>query len=112
MSSQLDLKHSNNQIEMLFLSFFWKAPVLDISDVLRHPQNQTRKLLKSAENEFNLPEVAPRLSRTPGCFEEMATCPQVGEHTIEILRDYCNYSQDQIQQILKDRVAGANKSKL
>jgi len=66
------------------------GPVLDLDEVIEHPQVKARELLRYTEypgaaKAVPLADTAVRLSESPGAIRRRA--PMLGEHTDEVLRE-------------------------
>ena len=82
------------------------GPVMELDQVLTHPQVKARELLKYVEypgtrKPVPLANTAVRLSKTPGGIRHRA--PQLGEHTDEVLREL-GYSDDEIRALRQAEV--------
>lgn len=86
------------------------TPVLSFDDVSSHPHNQQRgSFIKDSDGEES-PRPAPVLSRTPAepC---LASDPRIGEHTVEILKEY-GFTSAQIKQLLAAGTVECSSAKL
>jgi len=85
-------------------------PVLDCTQVMRHPHNAVRGIyLQQKQNDDNEkieesteqePAPAPRLSRTPANPEKKVGDIGPGQHSKEILSSTFNFSSSEIEQLL------------
>ena len=83
------------------------APVLTIPEVVNHPHLLEREAIRPIQDEvlgdFVLPGFPFRFSspaRTDAPFE----APDLGEHNESILRDYLDYSPDQVERFARDGI--------
>jgi alpha-methylacyl-CoA racemase len=77
------------------------TPVLRLREAPDHPHNQARNLFVEVAGQLQ-PNVAPRLSRTPG---EVGTAPPAqGADTVSVLREL-DYSDAEIRDLLNSGVA-------
>ncbi|XP_017263443.1 alpha-methylacyl-CoA racemase [Kryptolebias marmoratus] len=85
------------------------TPVLSFDQVSSHPHNRERcSFMKNSSGE-EFPRPAPVLSRTPAepC---LTSDPVVGEHTIEVLREY-GFTSAEIDKMLSTGVVERNAAK-
>jgi formyl-CoA transferase len=82
------------------------GPINDIPTALSHPQAVARGMVQEVKREGGQPMklVGPvaRLSKTPAKITYPP--PRLGEHTRAILEDELNYSPQEIENLLRDRV--------
>lgn len=82
------------------------GPVNNIEQVVRDPQVLAREMVLDVEHsrlgKLNVVGTPMKFSRTP-CQIEKA-CPDLGEHTQEILTDQLNLSPDEIEKMRKEGV--------
>ena len=83
------------------------APVLTIPEVVNHPHLLEREAIRPIQDkvlgDFVLPGFPFRFSspaRTDAPFE----APDLGEHNASILRDYLDYSPDQLERLAQDGI--------
>lgn len=76
------------------------APVLELNEVIRHPHNKTRHLLKDIEGVMQ-PNPAPRLSRTPGRIDKSDR--KQGTETEQVLIEL-GFSKGDIKNFLKNNI--------
>jgi crotonobetainyl-CoA:carnitine CoA-transferase CaiB-like acyl-CoA transferase len=66
------------------------GPVCSVAELIDHPYVRGREVLLDMEDpelgSVPMPNIVPRLSRTPGAFRRPA--PRVGEHTAEVLAEW------------------------
>jgi alpha-methylacyl-CoA racemase len=89
------------------------TPVLEMEEAPLHRLNQSRNaFFKSHCGQWD-PEPAPRLSRTPGKINVSNPDPEIGEQTVEILKE-AGFESEAITAFIEDGVVGAAeiKSKL
>ena len=71
------------------------------SDILSDPHIEERGSITWADapgiGRLPMPNVTPRLSRTPGGIQ--TTGPRLGEHTITVLRDLLHYDESRVQEL-------------
>jgi crotonobetainyl-CoA:carnitine CoA-transferase CaiB-like acyl-CoA transferase len=80
------------------------APILTVSEVIRHPQVQHRGMLDRFEHPLlgTWPALAPAIRF--GEREELAPPPLLGEHTEQVLREVLGYGDARLEEL---RGAGA-----
>ena len=89
------------------------SPINTIDKIVNDPIINYRKMIV----ELDQPDVGKikiagspfKLSETPGEVKEPA--PNLGEHTIEILKNLLNYSEDKIKYLLENKVIYSYKQK-
>jgi alpha-methylacyl-CoA racemase len=89
------------------------TPVLEMEEAPLHPLNLERgAFVQNKENGHWEPKPAPLLSRTPGQPKNLRD-PEVGEHSIEVLKE-TGFNVDEIEKLIKSGAVGVleNKSKL
>lgn len=74
------------------------TPVLTFEEVSSHPHNRERASFMEDAGGQESPRPAPVLSRTPA-EPGLALDPAIGEHTLEVLREY-GFKQADIDQML------------
>lgn len=74
------------------------TPVLSFDEVSFHPHNQERGSFFTDSSGEESPRPAPLLSRTPA-HPCVASNPSIGEHTMEVLKEY-GFSSAEIDQML------------
>lgn len=85
------------------------TPVLTLEEALHHQHNRERGSFITDEEQHASPRPAPQLSRTPA-VPSAKRDPSVGEHTVEVLKDY-GFSQEEIHQLHSDRIIESSKLK-
>jgi CoA:oxalate CoA-transferase len=79
------------------------APILQIDKTMEDPQVIARQIMVEVEHKtagmVKMPGFPIKMSKTPG--EIRYTAPLLGEHTIEILKELLNYTDNQIQGLRK-----------
>ncbi|GAB1299253.1 Alpha-methylacyl-CoA racemase [Apodemus speciosus] len=83
------------------------TPVLTFEEALQHQHNRERASFITNEEQHTSPRPAPQLSRTPA-VPSARRDPSVGEHTVEVLREY-GFSQEEIRQLHSDRIVESYK---
>jgi crotonobetainyl-CoA:carnitine CoA-transferase CaiB-like acyl-CoA transferase len=76
------------------------GPILNVADILTHPQYRARELLEGITingKPLTIPAFAPRLSRTPGKTQWPG--PELGAHNEEVLGGLLGLSEDELQQL-------------
>lgn len=77
------------------------SPINTIDRVVEHPQVIARDMVQTVKHkvagEVKMPGVAVKLSETPGMIESAA--PLLGEHNEEILKEYLNMSNEDINSL-------------
>lgn len=77
------------------------SPINTIDRVVEHPQVMARDMVQTVKHkvagEVKMPGVAIKLSETPGMIESAA--PLLGEHNEEILKEYLNMSNEDINSL-------------
>lgn len=85
------------------------TPVLELEDVADHRHNKARKMLFRDDEGLVTPNVAPRLSRTPGKSRVLDSAnPRPGDHTVEILSEY-GYEETEIGGFMRKGIANQNQ---
>lgn len=85
------------------------TPVLTFEEALHHQHNRERASFITDGEQLPSPRPAPLLSRTPA-VPSAKRDPSVGEHTVEVLREY-GFSQEEILQLHSDRIVESDKLK-
>ncbi|XP_034379409.1 alpha-methylacyl-CoA racemase [Arvicanthis niloticus] len=83
------------------------TPVLTFEEAPHHQHSRERASFITDEEQHTSPRPAPQLSRTPA-VPSTKRDPSVGEHTVEVLREY-GFSQEEIRQLHSDRIIESNK---
>ena len=82
------------------------GPINTIADIFEDEHFQTRKTLIEAEDpragKLVIPDVLPRLSRTPGKFRSLG--PDLSQHNIEIYRDRLGFSEAEIRRLKNEHI--------
>ncbi|MEO8411370.1 MAG: CaiB/BaiF CoA-transferase family protein [Propionivibrio sp.] len=82
------------------------GPLNNIADIFGNRHFHARRNMVAVDQESGdtilVPNVVPRLSRTPGRIDHPA--PRLGEHTDEILKDRLGISDDEIAALRSQRV--------
>jgi succinate--hydroxymethylglutarate CoA-transferase len=82
------------------------GPVNNISQTFAHPQVLHREMVKEVEHPtlgtIKLIGPAVKYSETPTAIRTPP--PRLGEHTQEVLRDVCEFNQDEIIHLIKKGV--------
>jgi succinyl-CoA:(S)-malate CoA-transferase subunit B len=119
--TRLDNRHDVNEIvrdwcgslpreqvlEKCFASRAPAGPLNNIADIFGDRQFHARRNMVAIDDEESgdtimVPNVVPRLSKTPGRIEHLG--PRLGEHTDEILRDMLGLSDAEIGELRNQRV--------
>ena len=86
------------------------APVLSRTNMIRHPQIEANGIVAEIDHpeagRLRQARPAPRFSKTPTAFDRPA--PQLGEHTIEMLR-LAGVEQSEIDALLDEGVLKAGE---
>lgn len=83
---------------------------MELEEAPLHPLNQARgAFIQNQENGRWEPTPAPKLSRTPGTAPINCRDPEVGEHSIEVLKEN-GFNDDEIQKLVKNGAVGVFKS--
>ena len=81
------------------------TPVLDMDEAVHYPHNRDKgtfaEIPGADDKSKYIPNAAPRLSNTPAIPENLQ--PDVGEHTIELLKDI-GYSADECERLKKEGI--------
>ncbi|MBZ3877924.1 Alpha-methylacyl-CoA racemase [Sciurus carolinensis] len=85
------------------------TPVLTFEEVAQHEHNRERGSFITDEEQHLSPRPAPLLSITPATPSAKRD-PFVGEHTEDILKEF-GFNQEEIDQLLSDRIIESNKPK-
>lgn len=83
--------------------------VLSLEEAAALPHNQSNQTFMRGESGYE-PTPSPTLSRTPA-INCVRPDPEVGEHTLEILKEL-DYTSEEIQDLLTSRAVGQMESKL
>jgi CoA:oxalate CoA-transferase len=82
------------------------GPINHIDEVLEDEQVKAREMIIEVEHpkagKLKMPGVAIKLSETPG--EIHSAAPILGQHNIEILKEYFGYTDDEIDALHTDGV--------
>jgi crotonobetainyl-CoA:carnitine CoA-transferase CaiB-like acyl-CoA transferase len=94
-------------LERCFVSRAPAGPLNNIADIFGDRQFHARRNLVSMEvgdagDTITVPNVLPRLSRTPGRIQSLG--PRLGEHTEEVLHELLGLSDAEIADLRRDRV--------
>ena len=85
------------------------TPVLNFKDVVQNRHNKSRESFLSDKEGKAVPNVAPKMSRTPGISKAAKfSNPHIGEHSVDILKEY-NYDDDEITNFLKHGIVMQHK---
>ena len=77
------------------------APVLTSIEAAQHPHNVAREAVVTIDD-VPQPNVSPRFSRTPSQIQ--GPPPALGAHTTEVLREWGNFTQEQIETLKEAQV--------
>lgn len=83
------------------------TPVLTFEEVAHHDHNKERGSFITGGDQGMSPRPAPLLSGTPA-VPSLQRDPLIGEHTVEILREF-GFSQEEIDQLYSAKVIESNK---
>lgn len=83
------------------------TPVLTFEEVAHHDHNKERGSFITGGHQGMSPRPAPLLSGTPA-VPSLQRDPLIGEHTVEILREF-GFSQEEIDQLYSAKVIESNK---
>ncbi|RUS83528.1 hypothetical protein EGW08_008707, partial [Elysia chlorotica] len=79
------------------------TPVLTSDEAAKHPHNRQRGMfLQGTWPDFPTalhPGPAPKLSRTPAEHTKLKPLPSLGEHTMDVLKDY-GFSQEELKDLV------------
>jgi len=75
------------------------TPVLELEETKHHAHTRDRRVTFTAADGALEPSPAPRLSRTPADPHALVPLPQVGEHSVDVLRSY-GFSASEIEALL------------
>lgn len=84
------------------------TPVLDTRMVYKHECNSSRKSFYINNENFIVPEPAPKLSNTPGVASGKQIKPEGGQHTVEVLQEL-GYTSQEIQELIKSNCIYVHK---
>lgn len=84
------------------------TPVLTTENVNEHPHNMEADSFINVDGKL-IPKPAPRLERTPGKSCSYLKAPEVGENTIEILKEL-GYKDEEITRLCADDVIVINSN--
>lgn len=89
------------------------TPVLNLQNVNTNSHNKARNVFVLDKKGESVPNVAPKLSRTPGRSKATEFLnPKIGEHTVDILKEF-SFEDDEISEFLKHGIVKQyKKSKL
>ena len=77
------------------------APVLSVEETMNHPHMRQRRTIRKISDrilgELQIPGSAYRFSEFPDDLDLEA--PLLGEHNMEVLRDYLGYSEDRVAKL-------------
>ncbi|MBN1829253.1 MAG: CoA transferase [Deltaproteobacteria bacterium] len=98
--------HTIKELEtMLYEAGIPHAPVLDVDQVVNHPNTKAREMVVEVDHpvigKMKIPGVPVKLSATPGGVDFPA--PLLGQHNEEILESL-GYSKEAIEEFRKDKV--------
>jgi len=85
-------------IEILDSYKLWSGPIYKYSDLEHDPHVQMTDMITSVQHptigKLRMPNIPLRLSETPGSIRKPP--PLLGEHTLEVLQEWCGYSTAQL----------------
>ena len=101
---QILLERSYEEWEPLMLEHgIPMGAINDIGQLVEHPQVKARGALVKMDHpragEVTVVGVPMRLSKTPGSIRSSA--PRLGEHTVEVMRDFMGMSDERIEALMK-----------
>jgi crotonobetainyl-CoA:carnitine CoA-transferase CaiB-like acyl-CoA transferase len=77
------------------------SPILSIEDIFEHPHYKARENIIEVEHPrlgtIKMPGIVPKLDKTPGSIRHIA--PDLGQHNYEILTEYLNLSNSEIDEL-------------
>jgi CoA:oxalate CoA-transferase len=81
------------------------APVNTLDRALNDPQVVSRHMILEFDNpRLNKIRVAGNPVKTHGFAEPGIRPPELGEHTKEVLKEYLNYSDEKIKQLIDEKL--------
>ena len=87
------------------------APVLDPVDAINHPYFKERGMVREIEDpimgELVIPGFPLRFSDQPERLDLVA--PTLGQHNVEILKDFLNYSEEEIAQLEAEEILSSGE---
>ncbi|XP_068621105.1 alpha-methylacyl-CoA racemase [Battus philenor] len=114
-------EHCKQQFEKVFLSKTQEewckifdeldacvTPVLNIDAVDEHQCHASRNSFYRDNNNYIIPEPAPKLSATPGESSGRKSVPKAGEHTLEILQEL-GYNTFEIDELIYKKIVMVKK---
>lgn len=106
LAKALVTKTTQQWLDILLPADIWCAPVYDFSDMENDPQVAENEMVVSYEHPragtFRALGIPVKFHGTPG--EVRFPSPLLGQHSVEILRDCCGYSQNEIDGLLSRQV--------
>ena len=93
-------------LDILLAEDVWCAPVYDFSDMEKDPQVAENEMIVTYKHPIagtvRALGMPVKFQGTPGAITRPA--PQLGQHSVEILRDLCEYDPSEIQNLLEQKV--------
>ena len=105
-SNIMGLRTTDEWIESLGTIGMPCGPINSIDEVVNHEQIKAREMITKVAHQLTgiveVPGVPIKLSDTPGSVEKPA--PSLGEHTEEILKNFLDYNEEDIEMLKRESV--------
>jgi CoA:oxalate CoA-transferase len=97
-------------IELLDAESVPCAPVNTLDRALNDPQVVARDMILEFDHpRFNRIRVVGNPVKTPGMAQKMKRPPELGEHTREVLKEYLNFTDEQITRLRDEKLIAINE---